>query len=432
MNMKIEDAGPCRKTLRIEVPAERVQGEYKTILDAYVKSARIPGFRQGRAPQHLVQKRFTKEIEQDVKDSLIPEAYRAAIEEGKLNPVAILGVHDVSFSPDKAMTFGITLDVPPEFALPDYRGLEVQGKKTEVSDADVDGTIKRILEDHAHWSDVLDRGVQTGDLVQIDYEGGCGGKPVEQVAPKAVGLGKGKDFWMLADENAFLPGFDTGLAGAKPGEKRQVQVDFKADFAEPALAGKACTYFVDVKAIRKKDLPALDADMLKKLGVESEDKLRLRIREDLQKFGEDMEKRRQKGEIIRLLLEKTKLDVPESVVQQETRETIYDMVRQHSVRGASRDQIEEKKDEIFEVASRSAGEKVKIRYILHKIAEEEKIEISEDDLKARMEAMAAQYNARPEDVRSELERREALDDIREDIRINKALDVVLANAKIKV
>lgn len=431
MNVKVENAGPCRKTLRIEVAADQVTAEYEKVLALYAQSARIPGFRPGKAPRDLVKRRYAKEIEEEIKERLIPDGYHAALQQEKLDPVAILGVHDVVFNLGQPMTFSVTLDIPPDFTLPAYKGMAVEGKKVEVADKDVDEALNSVVEQNARWQDVAGRAVQRGDLVQIDYEGFCDNKPVEGLAPKAAGLGKGKDFWMLADDNAFLPGFADGLTGAKIGEKRQVMVDFAADFVEKAVAGRKATYFVDVKALREKKLPTLDDELAKSLGMGSADELKARVREDLLKHREEQEKGRRKGEIMKALLEATKLDVPESVVAQETRDAVYDLVRQNSYRGVSREQIEENKDKIFEQASRSASEKVKLRYILHRIAEQEKVETSPEEVSARIAEMAAQYNVTPPEFRAELEKRNALDGLAEDIRVNKTLDFLLAQAKIK-
>ena len=431
MNVTVETAGPCRKNLRIEIPAEKVGEEYKAVVSAYTKAARIPGFRQGKAPSELVKKHYAKEIEQEVKDRLIPAGYHEALKEQKIDPVAVLDVSDATLAPGQPMAFNVSLDVPPDFTLPEYTGIAVQRKKVELKDEQVADTVKHILDQHAKWDDVTGRAVQKGDLVQIDYEGSCDGTMVEELAPKAAGLGKGKDFWTMADENSFLPGFAEGLLGANIGEKRQIVVDFKADFPEKAVAGKKCTYSADVKGIREKKLPAMDQELLKSLGVESEDALKARIREDMQKYGEEQESRRLKSEIVKHLLERTKMDVPESVVQQETRDTVYDIVREQSYRGVSREEIETRKGEIFEAASKSASEKVKINYILHRIAEQEKIEASEEEISGRIAEMAPRYNAKPAELRAELEKRDAVGKIGEDIRVTKTLDMLLAKANVK-
>lgn len=430
MNVTVEAAGPCRKKLSIEIPAERVDAEYERVVGAFVREARIPGFRPGKAPRGVVEKRFSKDILQEVKDRIIPIGYHEAIQQQKLDPVAILGVENVSLLVGQPASFSVVLDVPPEFELPQYREIPLTAAKVEVKEEEIEATKKRLLEQAARWEEVSGRPVQVGDLVKVDYEGVCESKAIEDIAPQSPGLGKGSDFMVLADENAFLPGFGEALVGASVGEKKQVQVDFPADFGEKAVAGRACTYFVDVKGIREKHLPEINEELLKRFGVESEASLVERIREDMLKMKQNNEKQRQRGEIIRQLLERAKLDVPESVVAEETRDVVYDIVRQESYRGVSREDIEKQKDEIFEAASKNATEKVKLRYILHRIAEQEKVEISDEEVSKEIATLAARYGVPAADFRADLQKKNAIEKIREDLRLNKTLDLLLEQARI--
>ena len=430
MKVNVEKTGPCRRTLRIEIPAEVVSKEYDGVLEAFANSARLDGFRKGKAPRAMVARRYQKEITEEVRDQLIPRGYHEAIQQEKLDPIAIVDVQDVVFQLGSAMTFSVTLDVPPDFDLPKYKGMKLDGKKVEVADKDVEDAIQRMLEQGARWEEATGRPVQKGDLVQVDYEGTCEEKPIEELAPKAAGLGKGKDFWVLADENSFLPGFGEALVGASVGEKKQVVVSFDAKFVEPAVAGKKATYAADIKALREKKLPTIDAEFLKTINVESEEKLRTSIRDDLKQYGESMEKRRLKGEIIRQLVEHTKIDVPESVLEQEAKDAVYDIVRENTYRGVSKEQMEERKDEILTTANRAAGEKVKIRYILHRIAEEEKIEAPDEAVSKRIVELAQQYQMPADQFRAELERRNTMDNVVEEVRINLALDRILELANV--
>jgi trigger factor len=259
------------------------------------------------------------------------------------------------------------------------------------------------------------------------------GRAIEELAPKAAGLGKGKDFWMIADnENSFLPGFAEGLVGANVGEKRQVFVDFPADFPEAAVAGKKATYFTDVKGVREKKPAQLDESFLKSLAVDSEQTLRSRVKADLQRMREGAEKRRQTGEMIQFLLKNTALDVPESVLAQETRNEVYDIVQQTTYSGASKEEIEGRKEEIFDAATRTATERVKLRYILRRIAGLEKVEVQKGELDGRIALLAQQRGVPADKLRADLEERRTLGRIEEEIRLNKTLDLLLEQAKLTI
>jgi len=431
MTVEVEDKGACRKRMRIEIPAEQVNRTYNEVVNVYAKSTKIPGFRPGKAPPDLVKKRFRKEIEQDVRERLLPEGYQAALEREKIDPVAVLWIEDVSLEAGRPMTFAVTLDVPPAFDLPPYREMALEGEKVDVSDEDVQKAIQGLLESHARYESAGERPVQRDDLVQVDFEGVIEGRPIEDMAPEAKGLGKAEDFWVHAGENAFLPEFADGLLGAQVGERKQVFVDFPSDFQVQRLAGAKATYFVHIKDLRERVLPELNEEYLQSLGVESEDGLRRRVREDLVKMGERRERQRLQSEIIRRLLRETEMELPQSVVVEETKSTIYDMVRENTARGVSEEEIEQKKEEIFQAATRNAGERVKARYILHRIADAEGIEASESDVEAQIASLAAQYQVSEEEMRAQLAAKDMLDGLKQQLRIDKTMDFLLEQAKVK-
>lgn len=432
MNIRVETAGPCRREVHIEVPADRVGTAFSEVLAAYARMAKIPGFRPGKAPRDLIRRRFQKEIQGEVKERLIPEGYQAAVKQEKLQTIAVVDVRDQNLEEGQSFAFTVTLDVAPDFALPAYKGMALQGQKVAIQDADVDSVLENIREQNARFEDVAARPVQKGDLVQIDYEGVCEGQPVEQRAPRAKGMGVSKDFWMMADEqNEFLPGFAQGLLGATVGEQRQVAVNFPADFAETELAGRTATYTVTVKALREKKLPEIDAEFIKGVGVDSVEALKARVREDLVRMREQNEKRRLQNEAAKRLLEQTQVEVPDSVLQEETRNEVYDLVRSSQQRGVTKDDIEGKKEELFDAATRTATEKVKLRYILRKIASIEGIEVAEQDVEARIVSLARGWGVPPERLRADLEKKNALGQVRDDVLLSKTLTWLVDHAEVK-
>ena len=433
MNIRVETAGPCRRELHIEVPAEQVDLTFAEVTKAYASVAKIPGFRPGKAPRDLIRRRYQKEIVAEVKERLIPAAYQEAIQKEKLETVTVLDVKEKELAESHPFAFSIVLDVQPSFELPAYKGMAVEGQKVEVTDQDVDDVLKNIREQNARYEEVAGRALAQGDLAQIDYTGQLDGQPVETVAAKAKGMGEGKDFWLMADEqNEFLPGFAAGLYGAQVGETRTVTVDFPADFVEPSLAGKKAVYTVTVKAIREKKLPEIDDEFIKAVGADSVAALKERVQKDLVQMREDNEKRRQQNEIARLLLEKTALDLPESVLQEETRQQVYEMVRQSQSRGTSKEDIENRKEELFDTAGKTAADKVKLRYVLRRIAREEKIDCTSAEVEARVAMLARSWGVALEKVKADLQKRNALSQVREDVILGKTLEWLREQASVTV
>ena len=430
MQITVEDDGACRKTLRIEIPADEVGRVYEEVLAEFGRQATIKGFRQGKVPVSIVRTRFGKEIREEVQQQLIPKGYRAAVEQTKINPVAVVKVDHEDVRANEHFIVRVTCDVAPEFEVPDYIGMGVTSENRPVTEEDVDREIQGLLERFATFEDVEGRAVAADDLVQIDYKGLIDGEPVSAVAPEVEGLSEAEDFWLHAGEHAMIPEMGEALIGADVGAECTVEVTFPDDFASEALRGMQATYTMRIKRLREKILPPLDEERLKALGTESESALRDEVSKAVTDVRERMDERNMRNQLIGQLLASTEFELPESVVQEETRHTIYEMVSDISRRGATEEQIEERKADLFDAASRSAGDKVKIRFILARIAQAEEIEAEPAEIEARLVALAQQAGQSPDEYRAELQKQDQLSNLALDIRFEKTLDFLLKKANV--
>jgi len=431
MKVRLEDAGPCRKVLHVSVPPDAVAGDYGEIIKTFAKAVNIPGFRYGKAPLNVVEKHCMKDIEKEAEERLAPRFYREALREKDIQPVAVVDVRDMVFKKEDGLVFNVTIDVSPEFKLPKYKRISLKGNQVEVKDKDVEDALNRLLSSFARFEEVKDRTAKKDDLVQIDYEGSCDGKKIKELAGDAGDLGAGKDFWVLLGEPEFLPGFVSGLTGASIGENRNVEVVFPENYHVAALSGKKATYSVFVKAVRAKTIPRIDGDFLKKIEMESESALRERIRDDLVAEAKRNTIEQQKDEIGKFLIENTDFELPQSLVEQETRLMIRSILQRITAQGATEKQIGEQKGEILKAATRSSTERVKLSYILSRIADEEKINTSDGEVSERIKAMALQYRMTPERLTADLEKANGIERLKSDLRGEKTLDFLLENAKIK-
>jgi len=431
MKVTIEDAGGCRKTLHIDAPAEAVASGYSEVVGTYRKAARLPGFRKGKAPTDLVEKRFAEEIREDARKALVPQMYQQALEQEGIEPEAVVSVDDVVFAKETGITFKVTVDMAPEFKLPKYRKISVKESPVEVLDEEVGRAFDHVLKQHARFEDVTGRPVQDGDLVQVDYRGECEGKPVKDLDPKCEGLGEGGDFWLPIGSQEFLPGFTEGLTGTELGQTVQIDVHFPEDHSVTAVAGKEVAYTVAVKGIRGQALPELDEEFLKRFEVDSEDALREKIRSDLLETAQEREKSRQKDEIAQYLLKKNDFKLPQAVVDQETQATARSMLERMARSGATREQLREQQQAVLNAAAQESTDRVKLSYILGKIAAEENIAAEEEEIDTRIRTLAAMYRMTPAQLRSDLEERDGLDELAKSIRDSKTLDFLHENAKIK-
>ena len=431
MKVKVEDSGPCRKVLFVEAPAEAVAEEYGKVVGAYARAARIPGFRKGKAPEKVVETRYRKDIVEDAKERLVPLLYRQALEKEGISPVAVVDVTDVQLVRENGMSFRVTFDVAPEFKLPKYRKIPLKKKPVEVDEKEVDDTMARIMDGFATFEDLEGGVAEEGDLVNIDYNGVCEGRSVGEFASECAGLGEGKDFLAMVGEPEFLPGMAQHLKGMSAGDEKEVEVSFPDDFRVAGVAGKKAVYSVKVKGVRRKVLPELNEEFFKRFEVSDEPGLRDKVRSDIREAAEEREKDRLKGEITAFLLNKVDFELPESVVEHEKNAAVRSIISRSAMSGASREQIEERKDDILDAATRSSADRVKLSYILGKIADSEEIQVDDREVTDRIETLAPRYRMTAERLRAEIEKRNGLDGLRDDIRAEKTLEFLLGCAKIK-
>jgi trigger factor len=311
--------------------------------------------------------------------------------------------------------------------LPDYRGLPVKREVRAVTEEDVERALDLLRDQRATFVDVQ-RPVQAGDFVVVDYQGSCEGKPITELAPTARGLTDKKDFWLQIEPEAFIPGFSDQLLGAQAGEQRTVQVTFPADFVTPQLAGKPGQFEVTITQVKEKVAPGLDDAFAQALGAEDTTVLRDGVRRDLEHELQYSLKRSTREQIVRELLRRVQCDLPESVVAKETKTVVYDIVRENTERGITREAIDQQKDQIFSYASSSARDRVKTAFILERIAEKEGLKAEPNEVGNRILALAQQNGIKPDKLVKQLKERGGLEEIREQVVAQKALEFLEQHA----
>jgi len=430
VNVTVEDLAPCKKLVRIEVDAKEVDETFASVTRDFQKYAALPGFRPGKAPREMVLRKYEKDIEEEVKKKLISDSYRKAMQEHKLDVVGYPDIEEIQFGRGQSLQFAATVETAPEFQLPEYIGLPVRREVRTVTEEDVNRALEALRQQRVSFQTV-DRPAQAGDVVVVNYAGTIEGKPIAELAPNARSLGEQKNFWIEIGGGAFIPGFGEQLAGAKAGEKREVTVEFPGDFVNAELAGRKATYEVEVIEVREKVLPALDDAFAQSYGAENMDRLREGVRRDLEnelKYTRDTDARMQ---VMRALLDRVQFDLPETAVARETRNVVYDLVRENQKRGVSREAIEQHKDAIYTAAARNAKERVKAAFLVEKIAEKEKIEVTNEDLLKRVSQLSAMYQIPVQKLLKDLEKRNGFVEIRDQVLNEKVLTFLVEKAHIE-
>ena len=430
MNITVENLAPCKKLLRVEVDAKAVDEAFDTVTKDFQKQASLPGFRPGKAPRAMVLKKYESDIKDEVKRKLIGDSYRKALDEKKIAVIGYPDIEEIQFGRGQTLQFAATIETAPEFQLPEYKGLPVKREAKSVTVADVDRAIELLARQHMKFETVA-RELRLGDIAVVNYTGTCDGKPITDTAPTAKGLTEQKNFWVDAASDSFIPGFADQLIGAKAGDKRTVNVNFPADFVTKQLAGKKGVYEIEVVEVKEKVLPPIDDAFAKKYDAENLSKLREGVQRDLENELKYSQAKVVHGQIIRALLTATNFDLPETAVAHETRNVVYDIVRENSQRGVARDLIEKQKDEIYSAATQSAKERVKLSFLIQRIAEKEGLQVSQDEVLKRVQSLAMAYQIPLEKFLKDLQKRNGVRELYDQIAHEKVLAFLEQNAKIE-
>lgn len=430
MNVSVENLGPCKKLLRVEVPPDQVDAAFDEVIGRYQRLAQLPGFRPGKAPKHLIVKNFETKINEEARHKLFEKSYKEAAQQQKLRIVATIGVEEQSFGRGQPFGYTATLEHAPEFEMPNYKGLSARREVGVAGDAEIDRALNILREQQVKYNDVQ-RPVQTGDVAVVNYTGTCEGRPLTEFNPTAKGLTEKQGMWMLVQEGSFIPGFTEQLVGGAVGERRTVKVTFPADFVIKEVEGKEGIFEVEITGVKEKILPEVNDGFASEYGAANVEELRKGVQRDLQNEINFRAKRSVRDQLLKQLLGQVTFDLPESVVTNETRQLVYNIVNENQQRGVAKEIIEANKSEIFQSAQTSAADRVKAAFILNRIAEAENITVSDKEVTQRVLALAQQNNLTPEKMVKTLQERNALPEIHQDILTGKVLDWLELNAQIE-
>ncbi|MEN8772194.1 MAG: trigger factor [Akkermansiaceae bacterium] len=433
MNIRLEKKEKCLATLSIEVPAETVADERAKVLKAFVTQARIPGFRPGKAPKAVIEKAHGEDISKEVESRLIQNSFQEALKENEdLKVLNVKNPENVTHQADGSLTFEAELITSPEFTLPDYKGLEIEVPKVEVTDEIVGENLDQLRQRFADYEDIEDRAAEKGDLAVIDYTATIDGKPLDEVGgEQAKPLASNEGYWIRLDEEAFFPGFTDGLIGLKPNEDKEIKVTLPDDFPIETIRGMDADFAVTVTGLKSEKLPELDDDFANQIEQgKSLDDVKALIRDDL-----EMRQKRQLEEIkINAVLAKLNdavdFDVPDDFLQSETQGQADAMVKEGMEAGMSEDQVQERQEGLFEEAQVRAKNSLKTNFLLTEIAASEELKIENSDMLQRVTMMAKQAKKPVKGFMKELQKSGQLGNIRQNMLFSKAIDFLVEHANV--
>ena len=432
MKTELIDHSPTQKELKIEIDAAAVRAEYDRVSDRYARQASVPGFRKGHAPREVVRRRFRDEIRGDVLQALVPQAIQDAILRHELR---VLGDPEIHFDNEESVgklgegsiTLRAHVEVVPEVTLGQYKGIEAARRVRPVTDESVEETLRNLRESSASLQPVEDRGAEVGDTVTVNFTGRYIDPPSEEEI-------KVDDVDVVLGGEGVVREFTDNLSGVRADDVRVFRVKYPEDFSAKGLAGKEIEYTATVTAVRRKELPALDDEWAQSLGeegIDSLERLRERVRENLTSHARYESEQRLRGEVMSALVGAHQFEVPESLVHHQAQELLKSTARDMMRRGIDPRQQEVDWQQLGELLRPQAADDLRGSLLLERVAEAENIEVSDEEIEAEIDAVAQATRQTPEQVRAALTKQGGERSIADRLRHRKALDLIVANAKVR-
>jgi trigger factor len=408
----------CKREVSVEIPADVVSAETESFVKKYQKLARLPGFRKGKTPATIIKQRFAGDLRSEVLESLVPKYLREAISKQKLEPISQPAITDLKMEEGQPWSFKAAFEVMPEINIGDYNDLKPEKKDVSVSDKEVEEALQHLREQQASFDPVEDRAIEDKDYAQVSFVG----------TPKGEGQPVNVDDIMVEIGGInTVAEFSDNLRGAKAGDVREFEVSYPEDFQDKRLAGKTVSYSVTIKSIKKKTLPELNDDFVKSVGNEftSVAELRDRIRNNMEAERKHSVEHEAKDKLVEELVKRNEFPVPESLVERQIDTRLERGLRALAAQGMRAEDMRKMDMPRLRAGQRDGAiREVKASLLLEKVAENEHIEVSDEEVQKEIDALAAQTQQTPAEIRARLTRDGALERIKDRMRNEKALELL--------
>jgi trigger factor len=418
------EATTCKKELVIEVPLDVVQREADSVAGQFAKRARIPGFRPGRAPTSLVRRHFRDDIRSEVAQTLIPRFFQTAVKDHKWEIAGQPQFEELKFEDDQPLTCKATFEIYPEFELQPYKEFEVEEEPREVTDADVDKAVADLQESAATFEVVTDRPAADDDHLTVNYRGQDTSSPASQPT-------EAKEAVVHLGGKHTVQAFTENLRGANVGEVKEFPVTYPAEYPQKTLAGRTFSYRVEIQSIKRKVVPPADDELAKSVSeFASLEELRTKLRQDLAENAKRQAEMDSKQKLAAKLLEANQFPVPEVLVETQLDRKIERTLGQLMAQGIDPRQTQVDWRKVREDARPEAEKEVRVALALGRVAEAEKIDLTEEELDNTIREMAQERRITAAELKTRLTRDGKLDTLKSTRRNQKALDFIYRNAKI--
>lgn len=421
MKIKAKSIEECTTLFEIDVPKETISKALEEVYVEMMKVANIPGFRQGKAPLELVKKHYLKDAKEEVLKRLIPDAYRNALEEHKIEAIGYPEITDVSFEEDKILSFKAKVDTKPKFKLKDYKAIKVVRKKAQIKDDDIDKTIENLRGLNAKYVSIEDRPVQMGDYVVSDMECLVDGKPIHK---------KRENLWLYLEKESLVPELSEKMVGMKKGETKEIDITLPEKYPDKNVASKPARYIVFAKEIKRRELPAIDDEFAKDLGKDKLSDLKDEIRKELEARSKVNVEVDMENQLLNKLMDENVFAVPSKLVEKQLAFMVDDAKRRLEANGFARQELDKKDNEFREKFKDDAVRQVRLLFIMDEIASFEKIKVDENDLNNAYHSISAQSGKTEEAVKEYYKKEDLVDGLEDKVREAKTIQFLLKSANV--
>jgi len=427
----VQDINETRKTITVSVAAAEIATIEASLIKEFMRDAKIPGFRPGKAPENMIRMRYAKELKSELSQRVVSKAHQEGVAKSDFEIFGVVDLNEGEIAAGSDATITFTVDVLQAFEVPAYEGLKVTNEPTEASAEEVEKMFEQMLSQRAEFN-VAEKAADKGDYVRCSYEGKIGDELVADLVPETPMYGSQKVTWEEAGAEG-TPGVQAivdGVVGMQAGDEKEVTMEFPADFKPEALAGKTAVYSLKAEEVREKVMPAMDDAFFASMQVKDEAELRERISQNIEGQKKEKNSNAERQQITEQLLASVEFAIPESGIESETEAVLRDFMQRNMQQGASEADFEAHKEQLHEGASKAAHDRLKSRLILSKIAEKEKVQAENDDFSRMIMMQAQQSGEKPEKIVKEIQKDQSrINNMRSEILLGKTMDLILDKAE---
>jgi len=425
MNITVEEISSIKKKIDVEVPADQVSREIDSFYGELKRKSKIKGFRPGKVPRDILERYFKDYVKAEVIQKLIQDTYPTALSEKQIQPVSPPVIDPGELEKDKPFHYTATAEVKPDIKIEGYVDLKIEGKKEGVKDEEVEERLKGLQNLHATLKTIPEpRPIQKGDFALFDYEAWMDGKPLEE--------GKAIDFTVEVGSGRFILDLEEALVGLKPEEEKEIEISFPEDYGYKKWAGKTVSFHVKIKEVKEKVLPPLDDEFAKDFGdYPSLEEFKNKLRGEIEKEKSAALEKQLKDQIADQLLKANSFEIPESLVEAQTKALVSDTKLRLASQGIDLKNLNVSEEKLMEDYRELSQKQVRTYLILEKIAHQEGITVTEEEAEERLKSISERTHQPFDTIKRYYEKNGLMPELKAGILNDKTLNFLLEKANIQ-